>query len=256
MKPDKLLRSIKTHTAAAALFWLICWQAAATLLHQPLLLSSPIRVLQRLFILMRDPNYYRALGYSLSRIALGFLLGTALGSLLSAAAVRMKWLEILLRPLMITVRTVPVASFIILALVFLTSRKLNTFISVLMVLAIVYVSLLEGLKGKSRPMEEMAQLYRISRLRRVLYIDLPQLKPCIISALSLAWGMSWKSGVAAEVIGIPSGSTGEMLYRAKVYLETDALYAWTLSIVLVSLLAEKCILSGIGRAYARMERKW
>lgn len=256
MKLNEILKNEKARTAAAALFWLICWQGAAALLHQPLLLSSPFRVLQRLFVLLRDGDYYRALGYSLSRIALGFLLGTAAGSLLAACAARVRWTETLLRPLMITVRTVPVASFIILALVFLTSRKLNTFISFLMVLPIVYVSLLEGLKSRSRALEEMAGMYRIGAGRRILWIDLPQLKPHIISAMSLAWGMSWKSGVAAEVIGIPAGSTGEMLYRAKVYLETDALYAWTLSIVLISLLTEKCMMLCLDRAFARMERIW
>ncbi|MBR1606088.1 MAG: ABC transporter permease subunit [Clostridia bacterium] len=239
---------------AAVLFWLLAWQAAAALLCQPLLLSSPVRVLQRLFALLGQSATYQALGYSLSRIALGFLLGFALGACLAVLAARWQPVEYLVRPLMLTVKSVPVASFIILALVFLTSRKLNSFISFLMVLPIVYGNLLEGLRSKSPQLDEMARMYRIPRLRRLLYIELPQLKPYLLSAVSLALGMSWKSGIAAEVIGIPMGSVGERLYQAKVYLDTSELYAWTLAIVLISMLIEKGLTALMKGAYARLER--
>ena len=155
---------------------------------------------------------------------------------------------------MLTVKSVPVASFIILALVFLTSRKLNSFISFLMVLPIVYGNLLEGLKSKSRPLDEMARMYHVPRLRRLIYIELPQLKPYLLSAVSLALGMGWKSGIAAEVIGIPTGSVGERLYQAKVYLDTSELYAWTLAILLISMLFEKGLMALLKGAYARLER--
>ena len=239
---------------AAVLFWLLVWQTAAALLRQPLLLSSPVRVLQRLFSLLGQSATYKALGYSLSRIALGFLLGFVLGACLAVLAARWRPVEYLVRPLMLTVKSVPVASFIILALVFLTSRKLNSFISFLMVLPIVYGNLLAGLKSRNKSLGEMARVYRIPPARRLLYIDLPQLKPHLLSALSLAMGMSWKSGIAAEVIGIPTGSVGEMLYQSKVYLDTDALYAWTLSIVLLSVALEKLLSFLMKRAFARLER--
>lgn len=240
--------------AAAVLFWLIVWQGAAALLHEPLLLASPLRVLRRLFALLREADFYRTLGHTFARIAGGFALGALLGAALAVLAAKAPAAEYLLRPLMATVRAVPVASFIILALVWLTSRKLSTFISFLMVLPIVYGNLLEGLKSESRALGEMARMYRVPWGRRLLYIELPQMKPYILSALTLSLGMSWKSGVAAEVIGIPTGSVGAMLYQAKLYLDTPSLYAWTLAIVLISVLFEKAILLLITRAFARLER--
>lgn len=254
MKQNKLLTKENAWRAAAVLFWLLVWQGAALLLRQPLLLSSPARVLQRLFLLLGRGDSYRALGYSLSRIALGFLLGFALGALLAMIAARLRPVEFLIRPLMLTVRSVPVASFIILALVFLTARKLNSFISFLMVLPIVYGNLLEGLKSKSPQLDEMARVYRVPWHRRLMYIELPQLKPYLLSAVSLALGMSWKSGIAAEVIGIPAGSVGERLYQAKVYLDTSDLYAWTLCVVLVSMLFEKGLTALLKSAFTRLER--
>ena len=240
--------------AAAVLFWLIVWQGAAALLHEPLLLASPLRVLRRLFALLQQGDFYRTLGYTFARIAGGFVLGALLGTALAVLAAKSTAVEYLLRPLMATVRAVPVASFIILALIWLTSRKLSTFISFLMVLPIVYGNLLTGLKSESRQLAEMARMYRVPWARRLLYVELPQMKPYVLSALSLSLGMSWKSGVAAEVIGIPTGSVGAMLYQAKLYLDTPSLYAWTLAIVLISAVFEKTILFLIRRGFARLER--
>ena len=116
---------------AAVLFWLLVWQAAAMALHQPLLLSSPLRVAERLFALLGERAFYAALGYSLRRIALGFFAGFLLGALLAMLAARLPLMEALLRPLMVTVKSVPVASFIILALIWLSARRLSAFIAFL-----------------------------------------------------------------------------------------------------------------------------
>ena len=66
--------------------------------------------------------------------------------------------------------------------------------------------------------------------------------------------MSWKSGAAAEVIGLPEHSIGEHLYMAKIYLETADLFAWTLVIVLVSLAFERAFLALLRRGARAMER--
>ena len=55
-------------------------------------------------------------------------------------------------------------------------------------------------------------------------------------------GMGFKSGIAAEVIGVPGGSIGEGLYMAKIYLSTADLFAWTLMIIAVSSVFEKLFL--------------
>mgnify|MGYP002545810383 CR=1 FL=1 len=234
---------------ASVLFWLLVWQAAAMALHQPLLLSSPFRVAERLFALLGERAFYAALGYSLRRIALGFFAGFLLGALLAMLAARLPLMEALLRPLMVTVKSVPVASFIILALIWLSA-----FIAFLMVLPIAYGNLLSGLKSTPTQLLEMARLYHVSWGRRLLYIQLPHIKPHLLSALTLALGMSWKAGVAAEEIGIPTGSIGEQLYQSKVYFDLTSLYAWTVAIVLVSVLFEKAVLLAVRLLYGRLER--
>ena len=68
----------------------------------------------------------------------------------------------------------------------------------------------------------------------------------------MALGICWKSGVAAEVIGLPDGSIGDALYRAKITLSTGELFAWTFVIILLSAGFEKLLLALLDKAVARV----
>lgn len=232
---------------------LLLWQAGAVLLDLPLLLVPPLEVLKRLLTLVQEADFWRTLLFSFSRIVLGFAIAFALGCLLGVLSGKWPLLETLLWPYVITIKTVPVASFIILSLFFLSARRLSTFISFLMVFPVIYSNVLEGIRSTDRELLEMGQVFRIPWGRRLGYIYLPHLKPFLFSACSVALGMSWKSGVAAEVIGVASGSIGEKLYESKVYFITEDLLAWTVVIVLVSVLFEKLFLRLMKAAFDRWE---
>ncbi|MBQ9534898.1 MAG: ABC transporter permease subunit [Clostridia bacterium] len=240
--------------AAAVAFWLVLWQCASMLLAQPLLLVSPLSVLRRLAVIWLEAGFWQTLAFSFFRIVAGFLLAFVLGVLLAVLAGRLRAAEVLLRPLMATVKSVPVASFIIISLIWLTAARLSIFISFLMVLPIIYSNVLQGIKSTDARMLEMAQLYKVPWRRRLLYIYMPQVRPFLLSACSVALGISWKSGIAAEVIGIPNGSIGEMLYESKVYFKTADLFAWTVVIILASLLFEKLFLRLLRAVFARLEK--
>ena len=143
---------------------------------------------------------------------------------------------------MAVIKAVPVASFIILALVWLNSRSLSLFISALMVFPPVYLNVLEGIRRTDGQLLEMARVFRVPFSRRLRYIYLPQIMPYFRTAVSLGLGLCWKAGAAAEVIGLPAGSVGERLYTAKVYFQTPDLFAWTVTIVAVSVLFERLFL--------------
>ncbi len=223
----------------ASLSAVILWQLTAMLFHDNFLIASPLDVLKVLPTLFADTGFYLSLWYSVSRILGGFLLGVILGFLLGWISARYKFFEIILSPYMATVKSVPVASFVIIALLWLSSSNLSVFISFLIVLPVVYSNVLKGLQATDRKMLEMADAFKLGFSKRFIYIYLPQVKPYLISACSTACGLAWKSGVAAEIIGIPDGSVGEALYYSKVYLDTPSLFAWTLVIVLLSVGFEK-----------------
>lgn len=240
--------------AAAVLFALAVWQAAALLLDQKILMVSPLTVLVRLTTIWREPGFAASLWFSFSRIVGGFVLALAVGIVLAVLAGRFRVFEIFLWPFMITIKSVPVASFIVIALIWLSSSQLSVFISFLMVLPIVYTNVLGGIRSTDPKMTEMAAVFRIPGGRRLLYLWLPQIKPFLLSACSVALGLSWKAGIAAEIIGIPDGSVGEALYNAKVYLNTVDLFAWTVIIVVISIVFEKLFMAALRRCFAGLER--
>lgn len=224
------------------LFWLIVWQAAAGLINQRLLLVSPIDTVKALARLVPTRAFWHRIGFSAGRILTGFLLALLAGCLFAVLAHTSQLLHELLAPVMQLVKATPVASFIILALLWIRSKNLSILISFLMVLPVVYSAILEGLSNLDRQLGEMAQVFRIPRVRQTRYIWLPQIWPYLMQSCRVGLGICWKSGVAAEVIGLPSGSLGDALYQAKIYLQTADLFAWTFVIVCASALFERCFL--------------
>ena len=249
----KLLKNERAARLGAVLILLLVWQTVAMLVGQSLLLPTPTKVLVRFFTLWGEKSFLRTIGKSFLGIAGGFFAGLALGALLAITAGRFKAVETLLWPFMLTVKSVPVASFIILALVWLSSSDLSFFISFLMVLPVIYTNLLNGIKSLSRDLSEMAEIYRMDFRHRFLYLWLPQMKTYLLTGLSLSLGLAWKAGIAAEVIGIPAQSIGEALYESKAYLNTVDLFAWTVVIVLISFLFEKLVTGIVKSLYRAWE---
>ncbi len=238
----------------AVIFALLVWQTAAVAVDQSILLVSPIDVALRMTTIWQVEGFASSIWFSFYHIAGGFLLALVSGILLAALSGRFKWVETALWPFMITVKTVPVASFVVICLIWLSAQNLSVFISFLIVLPVVYGNVLQGIKSEDGKMLEVAEVFRMPMLRRILYIHMPQLKPFILSACATALGMSWKAGIAAEIIGTPDGSIGKQLYYAKIYLDTDDLLCWTVIIVIVSVAFEKLFMLALRAAYRRLER--
>ena len=153
-----------------------------------------------------------------------------------------------------TVKAVPVASFIILVLIWVSPENLSVIISFLMVFPVIYTNVRDGIRSMDPRLAEMAEVFEIPVLLRVRYIYASQVLPFFRAGCSLALGLCWKSGIAAEVIGLPENTIGENLYNAKIYLNTPDLFAWTLVIVAVSVLFEKVFLKLIDLAAKRTGR--
>lgn len=255
MKANKN-KSKKTFLAktAAVLLALAVWQAVAMLIDSELILVTPIEVIKRLFMVWREPGFFASIAFTSSKIILGFLAAFFIGIGLGALAGRFRVTEILLWPWMLTVKSVPIASFVLIILLFVSSADISVFISFLIVLPIIYTNVLSAIKSTDSKLLEAAKLFGTPAKYRLLYIRLPQIKPYLISASSVGCGLAFKAGVAAELIGIPTGSIGEALYNAKIYLNSADLFAWTVIIILMSVLFEKLFIFLLRLVFAGTEK--
>ena len=233
---------------AAAAFWLAVWQCAAMAVGQEVFLVSPVQALRTLVQLLPRADFWQRVGFSSGRILLGFVLGAVVSVVLAVCAARWSAADALLAPVMQLVKTTPVASFIILALVWVRGSALSVLISFLMVLPVLYGAVRTGIAGADVQLLEMAAVFRLPAGRRLRAIWLPAVLPAFRQGCSVALGICWKSGVAAEVIGLPNGSIGDALYRAKITLSTGELFAWTFVIILLSAGFEKLFLFALDKA--------
>lgn len=239
--------------ASAILLALAVWQILSICVGSDILLVSPIEVVKRLFTLVAESEFLSTVSFTLLRIAVGFFAGLVCGVILALLAGRFQIAEILLWPYMITVKSVPVASFVVIALIWFDASGLSSLISFLMVLPIIYTNLLDGIKSVDKKMLEMADVFKMTHSRRLRFIWMPSVKPFLISGCKISLGLAWKSGIAAELIGYPEGSVGEALYYSKLFLNTADLFAWTVVIVLLSVAFEKLILFLLKRALKGVE---
>ncbi len=220
-------------------FWLIVWQIAYCFVGRDLLLASPFAVFLRIVELVKTTGFWRIIGTSFGRIMAGFLLGVLAGTVLGVLSAVWRLVDQLLRLPMSIIKATPVASFVILALVWISGKSLSTFIAFLMVLPMVYQNVQQGIKSADPLLLEATKSYRLSRIKTAHAVYLPAAMPYFLSACRVALGFAWKAGIAGEVIAIPRDTIGTQLHNAKIYLETTDLFAWTVVIVVLSVLIEK-----------------
>lgn len=240
--------------AASLVFWITVWYIAAEKVNTKILLPSPTDVLVKLKELITTQEFFSSVATSFVRIVKGFIIALLSGTALAVVSGLFKPFKIILQPFMSAIKSVPVASFVILSLIWLESEHLSGFISFVMVLPIIYINVLTGVSSRDEKMLEMAKVFRFSPLKKLLYIYMPSVIPFFKSGCSVALGLCWKAGIAAELIGVPDGTIGEQLYYSKIYILTEDLFAWTIVIILISVLFEKLFMLVISKLLALYER--
>ena len=222
------------------LFWLLVWAVCYRMVNQDLLLASPAAVARR-FAFLGEAPFWRSVGMSLWRTGLSYGLGVFIACVLAVVCHASKLADEVIRPALSVVRATPVASFIILALVWLSSSNVPILAGILMVVPVVFANVREGIDSTDPQLLEMARLFGFSRWKTWRRVIIPTVLPTFVAACEACVGLCFKATIAAEVIGVPKNAIGTQLYNAKIYLETDALLAWTLVVIILSMAMEKLL---------------
>ena len=236
----KILNKIKNITLPLV-FWIFVWQVLSMIVDKEVLLPSPIGVIRKLTLLFLMIDFHKSVLMTLMRVVIGYLIGTILGSVLAVISFYSKTVKMLISPLFSIVRATPVASFIILALVWLGRDSIPTFTAILMVMPIVYANTITGMSSSDKNLLEVAKIYKFSGVKKLRLLYLPSAVPSFLSGAKTSLGLAWKSAVAAEVLCNLKTSIGGAIYSSKNYLETTELFAWTLCVIILSLILEKLI---------------
>ena len=232
----------KVNALPAILFWTAVWYLASLAMDNPLLLPGPVQVLRCLVRLAVTASFWQTAAGSIGRILLGVAAAVVLGTVLAVMAANSRLLNALIAPAMTAMQATPVASFAILVLIWLERDYVPVLICGMMVLPVVWSNVSTGIRQTDPQLLELAKVYRLSGIKVVQRIYVPSVLPYFRAACGSALGLGWKAGIAAEVLTVPKTSIGKMISESKLYLMTEDLFAWTLAVVLLSLVLQKILL--------------
>ncbi len=245
-KRAKLNRILKVITVSAV--WLGLWFLISAVIDKEILFVSPYRVVLTFCELVREAVFWQSAAMSIYRVLLGFVVGVIFGIVCSVLAHRFELFCIFITPFFNIIRATPVASFIILAWVWISDNSnIPIFICFLMVSPIVWGNVTAGLNEVDSGLIDLSKVFKFNWFKRLKLIYIPSVMPYILSAATTSLGLSLKSGIAAEVLCTPKFSIGKEIYNSKIYLETPKLFAYTTLVVIISVVLEKVILMIVRR---------
>lgn len=220
--------------------WLLIWQFVSILVGQEILFVSPVRVARELIVLFGTANFWLSSLLSLIRVTAGYLIGVVSAFCAAYFSHKYRFLHDFLRPALSVISATPVASFIMLAYLWFDNHgNITVFICFLMAFPIIWGNTFKGLDQVDSGLVEMGRVFGFGRMKMFIKIILPSIMPYFISSAITSLSLAWKAGIAAEVICRPEMSIGKMIYESKLYIETPALFAWTASVIILSVIVKK-----------------
>jgi NitT/TauT family transport system permease protein len=231
----------KLLTLAAVLVLAAVWKTASLLVGSEIILPSPESTFKEFFLLLAAREFWSSLGATLLRGAAGFVLSCGAGLLIGIPAGLKPGFRLFIRPFISVVKSVPVMSIILLALIWFQSDAVPVFVAFLMTFPIVCGNVMEGVGQSEKLLIEMAALFRVSRRTTLIHVYIPSLFPYFIAGASTALGITWKVVIAAEVLSQPVRALGSGLQEARIELNTAEVFAWTAAAILVSGASEKLL---------------
>lgn len=226
--------------------WFVVWELVALFVDNQWLLCAPLDACRSWLELAVTIPFWLAIAHSLGRIALGFAVAFALGVLLGYAAAKLPLLRDFIKPAVAVVKSAPVVCIIALLLVGTGAHAATSIVVGLVVFPQFYHAVLQATLDRDEELDEVLRIFGVTALHKVLFVEFVALGTSIRAACATAAGLAWKSGIAAEIIGLPALSIGTGVYLAKISLDSATIIAWTATVILLSWLSEKLLLWLVG----------
>ncbi len=222
----------------SVIFILLVWKLGSVWLKNNLILPSPENTFAAFVRLLESASFYKALGFTLLRGAAGMILAIVLATLLGTWAGMNAAFHAFLEPILVIVRSTPVISFILLALIWMGPENVPVFISLLTMFPLICTGIISGIRNTDKELVDMAHVYGVRRLRMIRGLYFPSLMPYLFNGLSNAMGFGWRAVIIGEVLSQPRWGLGTEMQLAQTYLLVSNVISWTIVAVLLGYLFE------------------
>lgn len=219
----------------------VAWQLLSWQMAQPQLIPSFPDLIRALLRLVYSPGFLVSIGTTCLRACVGLLLSLAAASITAFLLNRSEAIRFLFMPWLSLLRSVPVISFILLALIFLNPEMIPLLIAFLTMYPLLTENLLKGLMNRRDSWKMLARQFHLNAWNRLFQINYPQLKPYLFSGLASAVGFGWRAIIMGEVLSQCVDGIGKRMKEAQVFIDVPELIAWTLVAIVLSWLTDKLI---------------
>lgn len=220
---------------------LLVWQLLSMLVRLPDLVPSVPRLLSTLAALFASGSFYQSVMATVLRGTIGMSISLMAATGVSFLFHKYEWIYELFRPLLAIMRSVPVISFILLALIFLSAESIPLIIAFLTMFPLLTENLTKGIRSRRKEFSIMARQFKIGRWNRLTQVTYPQLKPFLYSGLASASGFGWRAVIMGEVLAQCSPGIGGEMKQAQIFIAVPELIAWTVIAILISYLFDRGI---------------
>lgn len=231
------------------IFWFAIFWGLSLIVNNSILFPSPLAVLVKMSEKLISYSFWLLFFKTGLKIVFALILSQSLGVIFAYLSYRSSFMRGISDSFMAFVKTSPVAVLTIILLVWLPASLISIFLVILVVLPQTYLSLLSSLDNIDRDVREMLDIFRVGSKNRLKYVYGRLMFQTLLSSFSFVWGFAWKSGISGEIISQARQSFGNLFYQAKIYLEIDEIFAYSILLVLLTFLLEKLILYLIRRIY-------
>lgn len=220
----------------SVLLLLLSWQFIAMMIQRPELFPGVTDVIKQLYLFITDTRFYFALGHTLIRGIIGFIIAAIWAFLMAITALYRPFWKDFFHPLIVITRSIPVIAIVLIALLWFSPPQLPVFIAIFTALPILYQTILSALEHTDKKWIEMARVFRKRPAKRFFYIYAPAAQALIFSGMATAMGFGWRAVIIGEVLASPIHGIGTGMKKAQAFIDMQELLGWTIIAILIGFL--------------------
>ena len=238
IKENKSNRKDNLEVALSCVAFLIIWQVLALIINNDIYIPTIGQTLNSLKDIASSDRFLIDVLSSISRTIISFIVAFIVAFVVGVASYSFRIIRNMLKPFNALIQSIPNMVLIVLALIWFDKNNAPYIVGFCVVFPILYDSVLGSITGIDKDIIEMANIYKVSTIDKILKIYIPsiifRLVPIMISTLSLGF----KVVIAGEVHGQPKYGIGTMVQIEKINFNTSGIFAWLVVILIISLILE------------------
>ena len=247
MKSKTVLPYIKAlKIIFSAIVILSVWEVLAIIVNDSYFLPGVVETARALVNIFTTGTFFKVIFTAFYRVFLGLISGIFSGIIIAAICHRSDLLNTVLAPVISIMKATPVACIIVLLWIRLNYTEIAVFVVVLMVMPIVWQNVYDGLKAIDKNLSEVTNVFELTAFKKLTVLTIPSVLSYLLPAIVTSVGLAWKAEVAAEIM--TNSNMGKLIYDFKtVSYDTASIFAWTVVIVVLSIVFESITKRVFGR---------